>query len=77
MPEVKLLNLDPRYDYRVAETGWAWSYTIDSQVYSTEKPSLMNPIIFEDSAKADMPKHGEAKVTNTMKASGSTAVTTP
>lgn len=77
VPEVKLLNLDPRYDYRVAETGWAWSYTIDSQVYSTEKPSLMNPIIFEDSAKADMPKHGEAKVTNTMKASGSTAVTTP
>ena len=67
-PEVKLLNLDSRYYYKVKETGWSWSYTIDADEPSTEDPTLENPIVFENTPSTTTIRHAEAKATNTMKA---------
>ena len=76
VPEMRLLNLDPNYHYRIKETGWSWSYTkADGESYmpSTEtvNPKLGNPIIFTNTPKTNVPKHAEAKSVNTMKATGS------
>ena len=76
-PEVRLINLDPSYHYRVKETGWSWSYTkADGESYmpSTETfdPRLENPIVFTNTPKTtNVPKHAEAKSVNTMKETGS------
>ena len=66
-PEVKLLNLDPSYYYKVKETGWSWSYTLDTDEPSTEDPNLENPIVFENTPSTTTVKHAEAKATNVLK----------
>ena len=72
-PEVRFLNLDPNFYYRIKETGWSWSYQIDPNVPSTEtiNPRSENPIIFTNTPKTNVPKHAEAKSVNTMKQTGS------
>lgn len=70
-PEVKIINLDPTYYYRIKETGWSWSYTGSamSTFPSTEDPNLKNPIVISNTAKDTDIKHAEAKATNVMKSS--------
>ena len=78
-PEVRFLNLDASYYYRVAETGWSWSYESAPPTHtSTENidPRLENPIIFTNTPKTtDVPKHAEAKAVNTMKSTGAGSTT--
>ena len=73
-PEVRFLNLDPNFYYRIKETGWSWSYQMDPNVPSTEtiNPRSENPIVFTNTPKTtNVPKHAEAKSVNTMKETGS------
>ena len=64
-PEVKLLNLDPNFHYKVKETGWSWAYTRDTREPSTEDSDLTNnPVVFENTPSATTVKHAEAKATN-------------
>lgn len=67
-PEVRLLELDPRYHYRVKETGWSWAYgqADPSFLPSTEDPGLVNPIVFENQPVDYAPRHAEAKAVNKM-----------
>ena len=75
-PEVRLLSLDPRYHYRVKETGWSWAYepADTSSVPSTEDRGLTNPIVFENRLAADTPRHAEAKAVNRMSSVGGVEV---
>ena len=67
-PEVRLVNLDPNYHYKVKETGWSWSYTRDTREPSTEDTDLsINPIVFENTSTTTTIKHAEAKATNVLK----------
>lgn len=77
IPEVRIINLDPRYHYRVKETGWSWAYeNADPTAYpSTEDLTLGNPIVFENTPETDTPKHAEAKAVNKMRSTGSQTVT--
>ena len=77
IPEVRLINLDPSYHYRVKETGWSWAYeNADPTAYpSTEDLTLGNPIVFENTPETDTPKHAEAKAVNKMRSTGSQTVT--
>jgi len=70
----KLLNLDPKYYYRIKESGWSWAYsnqkddqgvllTEDGKVASTEV-NTHNPIIIVNTPKDDTPKHAESVVNN-------------
>ena len=76
-PEVRMLNLDPSYYYRVKETGWSWSYeNAGAEYISTETlDPKVNPIVFTNRPKTDVPKHAEAKSTNTMRTTESEQVT--
>ena len=66
-PEVRIINLDPAYYYKVKEENWSWAYTNVHPEYSTETPGAKNPIVFENTPKDDTPKHAEAKADNTLK----------
>ena len=68
-PEVRLLSLDPRYYYRIKETGWSWAYeqADPSFLPSTEDAGLTNPIVFRNSPKDNLPRHAEAKAVNRMR----------
>ena len=74
----KLLNLDPKYYYKIWEEGWSWSYSNQAQdqgkVPSTETV-FTNPIEIDNKPIPNTPKHAEAKVTNVMSQSGSSATT--
>ena len=76
-PEIRFVNLDPSYYYRVRETGWSWAYeqVSPSVTPSTEDPSLSNPIVFENSLDTDNPRRAEAKAVNRMRATGSATTT--
>ncbi len=75
-PEVRLLSLDPRYHYRIKETGWSWAYEpADPSFFpSTEDRGLTNPIVFENRPAGDTPRHAEAKAVNRMSSVGGVEV---
>lgn len=73
-PEVRLLSLDPRYHYRIKETGWSWTYERASFLPSTEDRGLTNPIVFENRPADSTPRHAEAKVVNRMSSVGGVEV---
>ena len=68
-PEVRFLNLDPTYHYRIKETGWSWSYSSDAMTDfpSTEDQTLTNPIVISNSPLAIPVNRAEAKATNVLK----------
>ena len=76
IPEVRIINLDPAYFYKVKEGNWSWAYEAVSPEYSTEDTTLKNPIVFENTPEDDTPKHAEAKATNKMRKTGSTTEST-
>ena len=73
-PEIMLLSLDPRYHYRVKETGWSWAYEQASFLPSTEDRGLTNPIVFENRPADNTPRHAEAKAVNRMSSVGGVEV---
>ena len=77
IPEVRLINLDPRYHYRVKESGWSWAYenADPSFMPSTEDGDRPNPIVFENDPIINIPKHAEAKAVNKMRKTGSQTIT--
>ena len=77
-PEVRFVSLDPRYYYRVRETGWSWAYeqADPSFLPSTENPNLGNPIVFDNDPDEDTPRHAEAKAVNRMRSFSSSTTTT-
>ena len=66
-PEVRIINLDPAYYYKVKESNWSWAYEGVSQEYSTETTGAKNPIVFKNNPIPDTPKHAEAKADNKLK----------
>ncbi len=70
-PEVRIINLDPAYYYKVKEGNWSWAYENVSQEYYTtdpnDNPIAKNPIVFKNKPENDTPKHAEAKATNVLK----------
>ena len=66
IPEIRIPNLDPAYYYKVKEGNWSWAYEGVSPEYSTENPSVKNPIVFENNPIPNTPNHAEAKATNKM-----------
>ena len=77
-PEIRFVSLDPRYYYRVRETGWSWAYeqADPSFLPSTENPNLGNPIVFDNDPEDDTPRHAEAKAVNRMRSFSSSNTTT-
>lgn len=69
-PEVRIINLDPAYYYKVKEGNWSWAYeNVSSDYYTTDpddNPAPKNPIVFKNKPEDDTPKHAEAKATNIM-----------
>ena len=69
----KLLNLDPRYFYKVWEEGWSWSYTNQSGDFdsapSTETVTT-NPIVIKNDYDDPDVKHAEAAKRNKMERTG-------
>ena len=69
-PEVRIINLDPAYYYKVKEENWSWAYTNVHPEYTTEPDTdgktISNPIVFENNPIPDTPSHAEAKATNKM-----------
>ena len=65
-PEVRIINLDPAYYYKVKEENWSWAYTNVHPEYSTDDSSVKNPIVFENNPIPTPPPHAEAKATNKM-----------
>jgi len=65
----KLLNLDPRYYYKIWEEGWSWSYTNQAQdlenAPSTETITS-NPIVITNTYDDPEVKHAEAAKRNEM-----------
>jgi len=72
----KLQNLDPKYYYRIKESGWSWTYsnqkddqgvlmTKDGKSASTEN-DLQNPIIIVNTPTPPKVKHAESIVTNVL-----------
>ena len=65
----KLLNLDPRYYYKIWEEGWSWSYTNQAQdlenAPSTETITS-NPIVITNTYDDPEVKHAEAAKRNVM-----------
>ena len=72
----KLQNLDPKYYYRIKESGWSWTYsnqkddqgvllTKDGQAATTEN-ELENPIIIVNTPTPPDVKHAESVVTNVL-----------
>ena len=78
IPEVRIINLDPAYYYKVKEGNWSWAYQNVSPEYSTDPgdPNAVasNPIVFTNTPEDDTPKHAEAKATNSMRKTGSETV---
>ncbi len=69
-PEIRFVSLDPKYYYRVKETGWSWTFDqiSPSTAPTTEDTTLSNPIVFVNKAKSNVTtKHAEAMVSNHMK----------
>lgn len=77
-PEIRFVSLDPRYYYRVRESGWSWAYeqADPSFLPSTENPNLGNPIVFDNDPDNDTPRHAEAKAVNRMRSFSSSNTTT-
>lgn len=65
-PEIRIINLDPAYYYKVKESNWSWAYTNVHPEYATDDPSVKNPIVFENNPIPTPPPHAEAKATNKM-----------
>lgn len=66
---VKLLNLDPRYFYKIKEEGWSWSYTNQAQDLDTAPSTetiTTNPIVIENTYNDPDIKHAEAVKRNEM-----------
>lgn len=74
-PEIRIINLDPAYFYKVKEGNWSWAYEAVHPEFNTEPDAdgnvIKNPIVFENTPETDTPKHAEAKATNKMRATGS------
>ena len=69
-PEVRIINLNPNYFYKVKEENWSWAYTNVHPEYTTEPDAqgktISNPIVFENDPIPTPPPHAEAKATNKM-----------
>ena len=70
-PEVRIINLDPAYYYKVKESNWSWAYqNVSSEYYSTDpedpNAATSNPIVFKNDPIPTPPPHAEAKATNKM-----------
>ena len=70
-PEVRIINLDPTYYYKVKESNWSWAYQNISKDYYTTDPedpnaATSNPIVFQNDPIPTPPPHAEAKATNRM-----------
>jgi len=70
-PEVRIINLDPAYYYKVKESNWSWAYQNISKDYYTTDPedpnaATSNPIVFKNDPIPTPPPHAEAKATNRM-----------
>lgn len=69
-PEIRIINLDPAYFYKVKEENWSWAYTNASSEFTTEpdaqNKTISNPIVFENTPIVTPPPHAEAKATNKM-----------
>ena len=69
-PEIRIINLDPAYFYKVKEENWSWAYTNVHPEYTTEPDAqgktISNPIVFEN-VPIPTPQHAEAKATNKMR----------
>ncbi len=76
-PEVRFVNLDPNYYYRVRETGWSWSYDLTAPTSdpSTDDLTLTNPIVFENRPKSNAARHAEAMAVNKMRTENSETTT--
>ena len=76
-PEVRIMNLDPAYYYKVKESNWSWTYeNVSSDYYTTDpddNPAPKNPIVFKNKP-IPTPKHAEAKSTNFMRETGAETV---
>lgn len=76
-PEIRIINLDPAYYYKVKEGNWSWAYEAVHPEFNTEPDAdgnvITNPIVFENTPEDDTPKHAEAKATNKMRITGSAA----
>ena len=69
----KLLNLDPRYFYKVWEEGWSWSYTnqaADFESAPSTETVTENPIVVKNDYDDPDVKHAEAAKRNKMERTG-------
>ena len=76
---VKLMGLDPTYQYKIVEAGWSWSYTLDHvkdfegntlEGDITSDRLITNPFIFVNSKNATQVRHAESAVYNDFSKSG-------
>ena len=78
---VKLMGLDPTYQYKIKEAGWGWSYdfvkvtdslgdNISSIREATSDQLILNPFIFVNTKKATQVRHAESAVYNDFSTSG-------
>ena len=75
IPEIRFISLDPRYHYRVKESGWSWAYeNADPSFVPSTETGITNPIVFENDPQ-DGPKHAEAKAVNKMRKTASQTIT--
>lgn len=69
----KLLNLDPRYYYKIWEEGWSWSYTnqaADFESAPSTETVTTNPIVIKNDYDDPDVKHAEAAKRNKMEKTG-------
>lgn len=72
---VKLLNLDPRYYYKILEEGWSWTYSNQAQDQDTAPNTdpndpngvTTNPIVIKNTYDNPDVKHAEAVKRNELK----------
>ena len=75
-PEIRFINLDASYYYKVKEGAWSWAYEHVSTEYTTENTTLTNPLVFNNTPEDDTPKHAEAKAVNRMYETTTSTTTT-
>lgn len=75
-PEIRFINLDASYYYKVKEGAWSWAYQNVSTEYTTENTTLTNPLVFNNTPEDDTPKHAEAKAVNRMYETTTSTTTT-
>lgn len=63
--EKTICNLDPHFEYNVAETDWSWSYTPEGATSMTTTPTSTNPLTFTNIKNTNTVKNAEAMVENT------------